>query len=430
MTHIVNSTMKFIYSTIAILVVGNLKTTHNNREKKVWKVVCDIFLSFSEEAKFHPDTGKNISQFLSKYGYPLESHDVTTEDGFILTLHRIPHGKNDLASTPKPPVLFAHCLACSGMDWIWQGPNASLALLLADSGYDIWLANMRGTGPSMRHKTLTPADSAFWDYSFHEKGIYDMASSIDYILNLTESSKLTYVGHSQGTTAGLVLTSLKLEYNDKINLMVMLSPIVYLEHMTSPIVRVLTDYMSVIKLVLGMFNIHGLAAPKYINLLSEVVCNKDSSLQGFCIYVIGLFAGFDVDQVDKSKLSVFLTNTPNGVSVKEVVHLTQEITSGAFRQYDFGSATSNFLHYGTSEPPVYNIAEVTVPLAVYYGKNDLLASIVDVQKFLGELSHDPVDRYLIEYEYLNHLDFVTAKDIKTLLYDRVMEVIKKEVPVS
>ncbi|XP_066146455.1 lipase 3-like isoform X2 [Euwallacea fornicatus] len=384
----------------------------------------------STQLKLHPDTRLNISQFLAKYGYPLESHDVTTEDGFILTLHRIPHGKNDVASISKPPVLFAHCLACSGMDWIWQGPNVSLPLLLADSGYDIWLANMRGTGPSMRHKTLTPADSAFWDYSFHEKGIYDMASSVDYILNFTESSKLTYVGHSQGTTAGLALTSLKLEYNDKINLMVMLSPIVYLEHMISPIIKVLSDYRSIITLVLDMLDIHGLEAASNVNRLAEVICNEDSPLQDLCIHVIGLFAGFDADQVDKSKLAVFLSNTPNGVSVKEVFHFVQEISSGAFRQYDFGNAASNLLHYGTSEPPSYNISEVTVPLAVYYAKNDFLASIVDVEKFLGELSRDPVDRYLIEYDYCNHLDFVSAKDIKTFLYDRVMGVIRKEVPVS
>ncbi|XP_066146456.1 lipase 3-like isoform X3 [Euwallacea fornicatus] len=316
------------------------------------------------------------------------------------------------------------------MDWIWQGPNVSLPLLLADSGYDIWLANMRGTGPSMRHKTLTPADSAFWDYSFHEKGIYDMASSVDYILNFTESSKLTYVGHSQGTTAGLALTSLKLEYNDKINLMVMLSPIVYLEHMISPIIKVLSDYRSIITLVLDMLDIHGLEAASNVNRLAEVICNEDSPLQDLCIHVIGLFAGFDADQVDKSKLAVFLSNTPNGVSVKEVFHFVQEISSGAFRQYDFGNAASNLLHYGTSEPPSYNISEVTVPLAVYYAKNDFLASIVDVEKFLGELSRDPVDRYLIEYDYCNHLDFVSAKDIKTFLYDRVMGVIRKEVPVS
>ena len=28
-------------------------------------------------------------------GYPEETHYVTTEDGYILTLHRIPAGKDD-----------------------------------------------------------------------------------------------------------------------------------------------------------------------------------------------------------------------------------------------------------------------------------------------------------------------------------------------
>lgn len=71
---------------------------------------------------------------MAKYEYPLESHDVTTEDGYILTVHRVPYGRDGLKDGIRPAVVFAHCLACSAMDWIWQGPNASLPLLLSDLG--------------------------------------------------------------------------------------------------------------------------------------------------------------------------------------------------------------------------------------------------------------------------------------------------------
>lgn len=39
---------------------------------------------------------------------------------------------------------------------------------------------------------------------------------IDYTLNKTKSSQMFYVGHSQGTTALLVLLSTRPEYNEKI----------------------------------------------------------------------------------------------------------------------------------------------------------------------------------------------------------------------
>lgn len=47
-------------------------------------------------------------------------------------------------------------------------------------------------------------------------GVYDLAAQIDYVLEKTKQKKLSLVGHSQGTTAGLVLLAERPEYNDKV----------------------------------------------------------------------------------------------------------------------------------------------------------------------------------------------------------------------
>lgn len=61
------------------------------------------------------------------YGYPVEKHKVTTEDGYILTIFRIPHGKNSEDSFEKrPPVVLQHGLLCSSDDWLLSGPERSL----------------------------------------------------------------------------------------------------------------------------------------------------------------------------------------------------------------------------------------------------------------------------------------------------------------
>lgn len=58
-----------------------------------------------------------------------------------------------------------------------------------------------GNTYSRRHISLNPNDPKFWDFSWHEIGIYDIPATIDYILQQTNQTKLSYVGHSQGVTA-------------------------------------------------------------------------------------------------------------------------------------------------------------------------------------------------------------------------------------
>ena len=74
-------------------------------------------------------------ELIRSYGYPVEEHEVVSEDGYVLTLHRIPHRKADSGSDPKikVPVLLGHCMVASSAVWSLM-PNHSLAYSLADSG--------------------------------------------------------------------------------------------------------------------------------------------------------------------------------------------------------------------------------------------------------------------------------------------------------
>lgn len=79
--------------------------------------------------------------------------------------------------------------------------NSSTAYRFSDAGYDVWLGNARGNTYCKRHMTMHPSDPKFWEFSWHEIGIYDIPATIDYVLQYTNQTKLSYVGHSQGVTA-------------------------------------------------------------------------------------------------------------------------------------------------------------------------------------------------------------------------------------
>ena len=69
------------------------------------------------------------------YGYPLESYPVETIDGFVLRLHRIPHGKdNASAPGPRPVVILDHGVTLSSASFAVLDPESSMAFYLADAG--------------------------------------------------------------------------------------------------------------------------------------------------------------------------------------------------------------------------------------------------------------------------------------------------------
>lgn len=63
-------------------------------------------------------------QMIRKEGYPAEAHVIPTEDGYLLTLHRIPGDKS------SPPVFLQHGLLSSSADWVIPGKGKGLGMIL------------------------------------------------------------------------------------------------------------------------------------------------------------------------------------------------------------------------------------------------------------------------------------------------------------
>lgn len=120
------------------------------------------------------------------------------------------------------------------------------AYLLADHDYDVWLGNARGNRYSRNHSTLDPDASKFWDFSWHEIGMYDLPAMIDYILKATGYKKLQYAGHSQGCTAFFVMCSMRPSYNEKVLSMHAMAPAVYAKETEDhPYIRAISLYFNV-----------------------------------------------------------------------------------------------------------------------------------------------------------------------------------------
>lgn len=65
---------------------------------------------------------------------------------------------------------------------------------------------------------------------------------------------------------------------------------------------------------------------------------------------------------------MYFNQLPGGTSLKTLTYVT-EASTGKFKKYDYGRGR-NMIKYGTVEPPEYNITKITVPIVIYYARND------------------------------------------------------------
>ncbi|GLH01221.1 Lipase 3 [Gryllus bimaculatus] len=307
----------------------------------------------------------------------------------------------------RPVIFLQHGLLGSSYDWIVAGPDKGLAYLLADAGYDVWMGNARGNTYSRAHVYLpTEPSSPFWDFSFHEMGIYDLPAVIDYVLNTTGASQLHYVGHSMGTTMFFVMASAKPEAAAGVASMHALAPVVYF------LAGLLGD---------GEF----LPQNKILHYLAKYGCELLETERDVCENLIFILCGYDKPQFNTSILPVLLSHTPAGASTRTLIHYAQMIKSGKFQQYDLGKY-GNLKKYRSLEPPTYDLSKVNVSVHLVYANNDWLAAPVDVNTLYQEL-HCTKTKYVVPLSSFNHLDFILAKDVKTLLYDKLLKEIPRDI---
>ena len=108
----------------------------------------------------------------------------------------VPNGKT---------VFFQHGFTCTAWIFFHLGEN-SLPFYLLKEGYDIWLANNRGSYFSPGHISKDPKDpkSGYNNYSMDDFVASDMPAMVKYIKERTGAKKMTFIGHSQGTTLFLM----------------------------------------------------------------------------------------------------------------------------------------------------------------------------------------------------------------------------------
>ncbi|XP_014233463.2 lipase 3-like [Trichogramma pretiosum] len=357
--------------------------------------------------------------------YTVEKHVITT-DGYRIAIYRIPSSPKK-PSVKRLPVVMQHGLLMSCFEWIFAGPRHDLAFMLADLGHDVWITNIRGTVFGRSHLTLSPDhDPEFWEFSYHEMATVDMANIIDYVLDVTNQKQIMYVGHSMGTSISYILLSTKPEYNEKIKLVVSFTPVAYWYDPQASFIGNMKPLLKPCMRFLESTRMHEIlpVSTALSNMLNILCDNRDTIYKELCQYLIFFSFGYNPDQVPETPNVVkFFRYFPAGASRQTLKHFTQNILEGEFRPIDFGPE-KNMIKYGTPDARPYNLKKISAPVALFYGYGDTLIAPHNVV-YLSKVLPNVEVIEAVPHERFNHFDFVIARDVKKLLYDRVMEVMAR-----
>ncbi|KMZ56593.1 Triacylglycerol lipase [Zostera marina] len=366
--------------------------------KKDW--LPDSPLLFTHQQKQQQTS--MCEELIRPMGYPCVEHKVKTEDGYILAIQRIQHGKAGFKTGKYPPVFLQHGLFMGGDSWFLNPTDESLGYILADQGFDVWVGNVRGTQWSYGHISLLEDQSEFWDWSWEDLSLYDLKSMIKYVSTFTKS-KVFFVGHSQGTIMGLASFTMP-ETVEMVQAAALLCPISYLNHISSSLILTAVNlHLDQILLTLGYSKLNFRSDTDVA--LVDFLCDHGID----CINLLSSITGENCC-FNSSRIDYYLQYEPQPSSAKNLNHLFQMIRTGNFAKYDYGF-WGNLKTYGSLNPPDFNLADIpaSFPIWMAYGGNDALADIIDINRTINELKTTPQLLYRGSYGHIDFLLSVTAK---------------------
>ncbi|KAG6837801.1 hypothetical protein H0H93_016169 [Arthromyces matolae] len=363
---------------------------------------------------------RDFADLCKIYNYTPEEHVVLTKDGYLLGLHRLPAPKGEQrvgrdTSTGKPVVYLHHGLLMNSEVWVClTDEQRALPFVLAERGYDVWLGNNRGNKYSKKSIHNNPNSTAFWDFSIDDFAWHDIPDSVEYILDITKSSKLSYIGFSQGTAQAFAALSIHPRLNEKINVFIALAPALSPAGLANPIVDGLMKASPTL-----LFLFFGRKAILSSATMWQSIVYPPIFAKVISTSLVFLFNWRSLNISRAQRIAAF-AHLYSLASVKSVVHWFQIMRNGAFQMYDDDTppvfqVRSAVSAYHPARFPTKNIA---APIVLMYGDID---SLVDIDVMRTQLPPHTVVQRLKGYE---HLDVLWGKDVHHDVIPHVLEHLK------
>ena len=384
----------------------------------------------------NPDYLATSCELAFSRGYDCNTHLVTTKDGYVLRVQRVANASFRHVSD-RPAALLMHGCECDSSVWVQNFPHQSLGYILADSGMDVWLGNVRGNFYGEEHLSLdSDKHSEFWDFSFQEMAEYDLPAMVNYVKERSGQDKIYYVGHSQGSLIALLRLSEYKTFIDEMELTFLLSPVHSLQDMLSP-VRYLLEFMY----RYGHYFRHFRFGHRPPNSLA-VWTNRYPLPTAYIIdWIWDAFSGNSDKEVNRNLTNsiAYYSHGMAGTSIRNVRHFAQIYKRQTLAKFDYGNEKENMLHYKSEHAPTYKLENIVTPkqtddpksnetsetkekkLVMFWGDRDWLVTQSDQNALKEKVGAGLL--YSKVCDNFSHLDFIWGTRASECSYEQIKEMI-------
>ncbi|KAK5575150.1 hypothetical protein RB653_010406 [Dictyostelium firmibasis] len=411
---------------------------------------------------------RTVKEIIEQSGYPYEKIHVTTDDGYILELERIPNKKSTNV------LYLQHGIFDNSFAWIATGPAQSLAFAAYDQGYDVFLGNLRGNGDRL-HQNSKISSKEYWNFSMNEHAFLDIPTFIQNIrkikskelfglnnintkvnllnpINSSSSStpnnttttstnnstsnvnnsnnnndddssnkehpvdsiNISAIAHSMGAAVLLmyIVRCRMLNKPHYISKAIVLSPAGY--HKKAP--KIVDILAPLINIWLYLYPIHVFRFPNESIkvIIAKIYHDAMSNLptKNLLVYLVSRYLlGGDTRNHPLTTIHNLAYNTFNGTSVLIYRHFWQIRRSRKFETFDYGPK-KNLELYGTSEPlnilNHYNL--IDIPIHFIMGLKDNLIDPVNIIRHYVTLKRYHPELAFLKASKNGHIEFTLGLD--------------------
>lgn len=391
-------------------------------------------------------------EMINRAGFEYETYDAVADDGYITVLTRIVNPLADKRYLRYPPILIEHGGTIDPTAYIiastiqhhpekWPrepgdapmtSSNRSLAFVLSNNGFDVWLAETRGANDHNNRRIKTKAaqtvtsggntgknltvgenidmifrGSDFWSFSIDDIIAHELKSHIDTVLKHTGAHKLHLMTFSLSTPSSLSFLSTRKDYAKKIEGFVSMAPITSGEGLNFLVQLVMRGVCPMVPDKIGTLVVTDVlfSAPtrELILLLSHFKWFRYTFVKAVITLLLGPSAKYR-SLLDLNVMGHMLRR----LSFKEAKQLCQQMKSNRLQKFDYGPI-KNMLIYNSTKPPIYDLSDLHIKdWILIAADNDALATNENRAHLLSLVNPKPTA--VIMVPGFNHLDLIAGMD--------------------